>query len=78
MFIKDYKGFLNGLIHLVNVHTLDLCGCNNITNEGIKLLGKCHSLKLGYLIKITDECLVYLGNVKNLMLYQTFINEYSR
>ena len=56
--------YINGL---GNVHTLDL-ERTHITDEGIKHLGKVHTLNLSGCNKITDEGVKYLGKVHTLNL----------
>jgi bacterioferritin-associated ferredoxin len=45
---------------LGNCHTLELRGCNKITDEGIKHLGNCHTLGLCRCNLITDKGIKYV------------------
>ena len=56
------------LMNLGNIHTLNLRGCDKITNEGIKHLGNVHTLNLSNCKKITNEGIKYLGDVHILNL----------
>ena len=48
-----------------NIHTLNLTGCDKITDKGIKHLINLHTLGLYGCINITDEGINMLGsNVK--------------
>ena len=50
------------------IHTLNLHGCYNITNEGIKHLGNVHTLDIGHNQNISENGLRHLGNVHTLIL----------
>ena len=62
----------NDLSYLTGVHTINLCGCNKITDQGLKYLagkpaltsGKLkgvHTINLSQCNKITDQGLQYLA-----------------
>ncbi len=61
------------ILELCNVHTLDLCGCKNISD--VSMLGNVHTLYLSYCKNITD--ISKLGNVHTLDLSYTYITNVS-
>ena len=56
------------LMNLGNIHTLNLKGCDKITNEGMRYLDNCHTLNLSRCKKITNEGIKYLRNCHTLDL----------
>ncbi len=63
----------NLLINFSHCKYLNLNECFNITNEGIKYVLNCSTLKLG-MTKINSDIIKYLSNCKELNLSQTNIN----
>lgn len=52
----------------MNIHTLNLNGCHNITDNSIKYLSNVHILSLN-LCTITDKSVKCLVNIHTLDLY---------
>ena len=69
-FIKFNLSFTKiiDLRKLKNCHTLNLYGCNKITDESVKELKNCHTLNLSWCDKITDESVKELKNCHTLDL----------
>lgn len=52
--------------HLKGIHTLDLLGCNEITDKGLQHLKGIHTLSVRYCNQITDRGLEHLKGIRNL------------
>jgi hypothetical protein len=50
------------------IHTMNLHGCMNITNNGLKYLGFLHTLDIGHIQHISEYGIRHLGNVHTLIL----------
>src|SRR3989338_9650836 len=53
---------------LRGLHTLNISGCENITDESIKMLGGLHTLNISNCKNITDESVKMLGGLNTLDL----------
>ena len=70
-FVKFDLSFtpIKDLRKLKNCHTLNLSGCNQITNDGVKELRNCHTLDLSGCDQITDIGAKELKNCHTVYLH---------